>query len=183
MNNPARFKIYRLSESQDASEPLRLMAMRKGIADIEARASVSTTILDRFVEQMSTVKEKMPLGELLGSVDAPLINDGKRTRALDVFGKDKELLRAISDPAFNVHAITNSELQAILKGASWVNGMDGRRLSGRITRHLALLRKHGIIKQLPRQRKYVLTDKGRSITTALNVSLAASVERLLDSAA
>lgn len=40
-------------------------------------------------------------------------------------------------------------------------------LSGRISRHLRLLREHGLIKKLPRQHKYMLTDKGRKLTTAL----------------
>jgi len=61
--------------------------------------------------------------------------------------------------------------------------MTGRQLSSRITRHLALLRKHRLIEQLPKQRKYVLTDMGRRITAALNISLAASVDDLLNLAA
>ena len=183
MNNPKKFKIYRNAEHQDDGDRMKFMPMRKGIADAEARADVSKEIIDRFTEQMSTVKEKTRLGELLDSVDEPLVHDGKRTRALNAFGKDRELLRAISDPVFNVHAITNAELQKILAGTSWANNMTGKRLSGRITRHLALLRKHGLIEQLPNQRKYVLTEKGCAITTALNVSLVASVEELLHLAA
>jgi hypothetical protein len=183
INNPRMFKIFRHSEEQTLSEPMKLMPMRKGIADTEARADVSISILNRFTEQMSTVKDKTLLGKLLSSVDKHLINGAKRTRPLDVFGKDKEFLSAISDPAFNLHSITNKELQKMLKGSQWAKGLEGKRLSGRITRHLALLRKHGLIEQLPRQKKYVLTEKGRTITTALNVSLAASVEQLLDLAA
>ena len=61
--------------------------------------------------------------------------------------------------------------------------MAGKRLSGRITRHLALLRKHGLIEQLPRQRKYIITGVGCRMTTALDVSLATSVNALLSQAA
>jgi hypothetical protein len=46
---------------------------------------------------MSAVKEKTQLGELLSTVSKPLTLDGKKIRALDAFGKDLELLRAISD--------------------------------------------------------------------------------------
>ena len=183
INDPTTFRICRHSEDQFEGDPKRLLPMRKGIVDMEARAEVSKAIIDRFTEQMATIREKTRLWELLDTVDAPLVQDDKRTRALDVYGKDKELLRAISDPAFNVNAITNKELQRILSGKPWAKDMTGKRLSGRITRHLALLRKHGLIEQLPKQRKYVLTDKGRKITTVLNVSLAASVEELLDKAA
>ena len=136
-----------------------------------------------MVKGMSTVKENTRLEELLSSVETPIVDEGKRVRALDIFGKDKEFLRAISDPALDIHAITNKELQVILKGTPWAKNMTGKQLSGRISRHLALLRKHGLIEKLPNQRKYLLTDKGSKIAAALNVALAASVEGLLKLAA
>jgi len=183
MNDPTRFKIHRHAENQDKSEPKRFLLMRKGIADTAARFEISKNVIDRFSEHMATIKEKTRLGELLDSVGSPLENNGKRIRALDVFGKDMELLRAISDPSFDVDAITNSKLQKILKGTAWAKNMSDKQLSGRITRHLRLLRKHGLIKKLAKQRKYVLTDKGRKITTALDVALSTSVEGLLGLAA
>jgi len=57
--------------------------------------------------------------------------------------------------------------------------MTGKQLSSRISRHLRLLREHGLIKKLTNQRKYILTDKGRKLTTALNAALAASTEDLI----
>ena len=183
MNDPTRFKIHRHRENQDKTEPKKLLAMRKGIADINARAGVSLQIVNRFTEHMSCVEEKTPLEEMLGSVARPVYAKGKRTRGIEAFGKDKELLKAISDSTFDVSNITNKDLQRKLKDSAWANMMSGKQLSGRISRHLALLREHGLIKKLPNQRRYVLTDKGRKITTALNAALAASVNDLLSFAA
>ena len=183
MNNPTDFRIYRHSELQDKSEPKQYLEMRKGIADTHARYEVSKNAINRFTEHMSTAEEKVRLEELLSMVSKPLRDNGKRYRALDVFGKDQELLRAISDPVFDVNSITNKDLQKTLVETSWANKMSGKQLSGRISRHLLLLRKHGLIRKLPRQRKYTLTEKGRKITTALNAALAASVNDLLKSAA
>lgn len=183
MNNPSRFKVHRHVESQDKTEPKKFLPMRKGIADTFVRCEVSKSVINRFTEHMAAVEEKTRLGELLVSVSKPLMNKGKRLRALDVFGKDKELLCAISDPAFDVCAITNKELQNSLKGSAWAKDMTGKQLSGRISRHLLLLREHGLIRKLPNQRKYSLTDKGRKITAAIEAALAASVNDLLLSAA
>lgn len=108
---------------------------------------------------------------------------GKRIRALDAFGKDSELLRAIADPAFTVSGITNKALQKSLGGSAWAKNMSGKQLSGRISRHLLLLREHGLIRKLPKQRRYSLTDKGRKITVALDAALAFSVNDLLKMAA
>jgi len=178
-----KFKVHRHTEGQDKSEPKKLQPMRKGIADINVRAEVSRNIVDRFTNHMAAMEDKTQLGELLDSISKSFTVDGKKIRALDAFGKDHELLRAISDPIFDVSALTNKDLQEKLKGTAWAKGMGSKRLSGRISRHLLLLRKHGLIKKLPNQRKYALTEKGRLITAAVNAALAASVNDLLKLAA
>lgn len=183
MNDPSKYKIHRHSENQNLSEPKKYLPIRKGIADINVRAKVSSDIVDRFTEHMSTVKSDERLGYLLDSVCAPLKGKKKNIRALDVFGKDAELLRAISDPIFDVSAITNKELQKKLIDTPWAKNMSGKQLSGRISRHLSLLREHGLIKKLPIQHKYSLTEKGRKLTTSLCAAHASSVADLLKSAA
>ena len=183
MNNPTDFKIHRHAENQEKSEPKKFMNMRKGIADTYARFEVSKNTVDRFTEHMSAVEENARLEELLSLVSSPITNEGKRYRALDVFGKDLELLRAISDPSFDVCAITNKELQKALTATVWSKKMSGKQFSNRISRHILLLRKHGLIRKLPNQRKYTLTEKGRKFTTALNTALGASVNDLLKFAA
>jgi hypothetical protein len=183
MNDPTRFRIHRHAENQCKSEQKKLLPMRKGIADTATRAGVSRNVVDRFTEHMAAVEEKTRLRDLLNSVASPLFNQGKRFRALDVFGKDKELLCAVSDPAFDVHAITNKGLQQMLKGTPWDKKMSDKHLSGRISRHLRLLREHGLIKKLPNQRKYTLTDKGRKLTAAIEAALSSSVNDLLKLAA
>ena len=183
MNDPSKFKIYRHAENQDKSEPKRFMEIRKGVADTSARAEVSKSIIDRFAEHMASVEEKERLVELLSSIYAPLTRKGKKIRALEAFGKDRELLRAIADPAFNVSAITNKGLRKMLSGTPWAKGMSSKQLSSRISRHLHLLREHGLIKKLPNQNRYTLTAKGRKITSAVDAALAASVNGLLNLAA
>ena len=183
MNDPSQFKIHRYAENQDKSEQKRFLPMRKGVADTAARIEISKSIIDRFTEHMAAVEVNTRLGEVVAAVASPSIKQGKRYRALDVFGKDRELLLAISDPSFDVNAITNKELQGKLVGKTWANGMSGKRLSARITRHLRLLREHGLIKKLPNQRKYTLSDKGRKLTASLEAASAASVNDLLKLAA
>jgi len=183
MNAPNKFKIHRHTENQCKDEQKKFLPMRKGVADSAARFEISRSIVNRFTEHMSAVEEKERLGKVVASVASPIIRQGKKARALDLFGKDNELLLAISDPAFDVHAITNKGLQKILEGKSWAKGMAGKRFSGRISRHLRLLREHGLIKKLPNQRKYALTDKGRKLTAAIEAASAASVNDLLKLAA
>ena len=79
--------------------------------------------------------------------------------------------------------ITNKELQKILKGTLWAYTMTDKQFSGRLSRHLALLRKQDLIEKMPNQRKYLITDISCKITTALNAALAASAEEWLELAA
>jgi hypothetical protein len=115
---------------------------------------------------------------LISKVTKPIKSKGKRYRGLDVAGKDLALIQAIADPKFIVDAITNKQLQKSLSGTPWANGLVDRGLSARISRHLRLLREHGLIKKLPNQHKYALTAKGRALTTALNQFLGAKVSDL-----
>ena len=177
MNDPTKFRIHRTVEGSGSDEK-KFLPMRKGIADIAVRAQVSSSRLKNFTEHVATLEEEQSVGELISIVTKPAASNGKRYRGLDVTGKDLALLRAVADPKFTVDAITNRHLQKALSGTSWANGLEGRSLANRISRHLRLLREHGIIRKLPNQNRYALTAKGRAITTAINQFLGANVNDL-----
>lgn len=179
MNNPQKFLVKRLKENDDKSDGKKCLPMRKGIADINLRAKISAERNKSFAEQLATVSDKTPLGKLFDEITHSFSRSGKKIRGLDITGKDKDILRAISDPAFSVGAITNKALQERLINTEWAKGFTGKKLSSKISRHISLLRSHGLIRKLPNQHKYALTDKGRKITSALNAVLSASTEDLM----
>ena len=175
MNEPARFRVHRHVEGKSESVK-KLLPMRKGIADIVVRAKVSSDRIRSFTEHMATVTEPSTVGELFADVSVPVFSQGKRFRALEVTGKDLLFLQAVADPKYCVDAISNRHLRFTLDGTAWANGLTDKKLSARIGRHLRLLREHGLIKKLPKQNKYLLTDKGKKLTTALNLVLAANID-------
>jgi hypothetical protein len=158
-------------------------ALRKGVADIPLRAQVSQEVNDRLMDELSTFTNKTPLSELLAPHVHSRTKDGRRVRALDISGKDRELLQAISDPAFTVSGITNAVLRKKFCSTTWGAGRTDKQLSARITRHLCLLRDHGLIRKVPNRHRYHLTDRGRQLTSALHAMLSVSTEQLLDIAA
>jgi hypothetical protein len=177
MNDPTRFWIHRTVEGSD-SDKKKFLPMRKGIADIPVRTQICSQRINSFTEQIATFDEDISVGEILSKVNKPIVSNGKRYRGLDVAGKDLALLQTVSDMRFFVDSITNKHLQESLGGTPWANGLAGRSLSGRISRHLRLLREHGLIKKLPKQNRYLLTAKGRLLATALNQFLGAKVSDL-----
>ena len=108
---------------------------------------------------------------------------GKRVRAIDPTGKDLELLQAISDPALRISGLTNKMIRLRLQGKKFAKGRTDKQLSARVRRHLALLRDHGLIKKLPKQHRYQLTERGAKLTTVLNAFLVVFTEQLIDMAA
>lgn len=180
MNNPRKYYVQRLKENDDKTNSKKYLPMRKGIADINLRAKVSAERNKSFAEQLATVSNKTPVGKIFEEITHSVSRNGKKFRGLDVTGKDRELLKAISDPAFNAGSITNKALQEKLIGTEWANGITGKKLSSKISRQISLLRSHGIIRKLPKQHKYALTGKGRKISSALNAVLAASTEDLMN---
>ena len=135
------------------------------------------------MDQLCTFTDKTPLRELLGPFLSSRTKDGRRVRALDISGKDRELLQAISDSSFTVSGITNAALRKKLSSTPWGSGRTNKQLSARITRHLRLLRDHGLIRKVPNRQRYHLTDKGRQLTTALHAMLSASTDQLMQMAA
>ena len=177
INDPKKFSIIRTVSGDDSGEKKRL-GMRKGIADVYVRTQVSIDCINRFTEQVAALEDDTTVAEIISQVSKPVKSEGKRYRALDVTGKDLELLRAIADPKYNVDPITNKHLQAALKDTVWANKLEGKKLAARISRQLRLFREQGLIRKLPKQHKYTLTAKGRLLTTALNQFLGAKLSDL-----
>jgi hypothetical protein len=183
LNNPAAFRVWRHRQGQSPTAAKTLRPLRKTVADTPLRAQVSQEINDRFMNQMATLSDDRPVGLLLAPVTRRRIRKGRALRALDLTGKDRELLQAIADPKFAVSGMTNAKLRQNLRDTAWAAHRTDRQLAARLTRHLRLLREHGLLRKTPHRRTYHLTDTGRTLTTALSAMLAASTEKLLEKAA
>ncbi len=112
------------------------------------------------MDDLATLQDKTPVRTLIDGITQHVIKNGRRCRALDPVGKDRELLLAICDPAFRISGITNKMLRERLPNTPFGAGRTDKQLSAKISRHLRLLRTHGIIRKLPKQNRYQITIKG-----------------------
>lgn len=179
INDPGKFKVFRHKQGQDKNEPKQRLPMRKGIMDIPLRASVSQDVNNRFMDDLATLEEKTPIRSFMDELTVHITKNGCRFRGLEPVAKDRELLLALSDPAYLISGLTNKMLRERLSDTSFGSGRTRKQLSAKISRHLRLLRSHGIIRKLPRQNRYQVTLKGMRLANALSALLAASVENLL----
>ena len=88
----------------------------------------------------------------------------------------------INNPAHAVTGIRNADLRQRLPKHHGEKRTD-RQLTASATRHLRLLRAHGIIKKISKTHRYQLTDHGRTLVTAMTSALAASTKKLTKIAA
>ena len=80
---------------------------------------------------------------------------------------DARLLEAISKGPFLLHGLRNRDLQQALFGDPVDSPTEKRRRSAQISRKIRMLRAHGLLSKLPNTHRYVVSDKGRRVVTAL----------------
>jgi hypothetical protein len=152
--------------------------MRKGVADNTLRALVSQNVNNRLADHLVTMQSHPPAHSILRHVTSRKRKRGRSVRALEPTGKDLALLSAIADPRFRVNGFRNKHLRLELTDdPGFVDKTDKQR-SAKVTRLLRLLRDHGVIRRLPKSRRYQLSAKGRQLTIALLAALAASTQEL-----
>jgi hypothetical protein len=180
--HPKEFKVYRTAEN-DPESKLSWRILRRGMADIERRAEVSAASNKRYLSALASASGTMPLSELVGTLCEPVRKDNRPYRGLNPWSEhDGALLQAVSRGEFAINGLRNRDLRAILYPGK-ASAEEQRRQSAAITRKLALLRAHGLLKKVSSTHRYVLTEKGRQIATALLAARQADVEQLTKLAA
>ena len=182
-HNPSMFKAHRHKKGDSEETPKKLRGLRKSVADTPLTAAKAQQVNDRFMNHLAQCEDETPAAKIFAGVSKAKKKDGRRIRALDVTGKDRALIQAISTPKFSVSGMTNHALREILEGEEGYAGKTEKQLSSKVSRQLRMLRDHGLIKKMPRQNRYQLTPKGQQVTAVLNATLAASTQQLMKMAA
>ena len=178
VNEPKAFRVHRRKQGASPDAPKELLPLRKGVADTTLRARVCQEVNDRFSEHVASTRNSQPFESLLCGFTQRRRRGGRSVRALDPTGRDLATLRGIADPRFTVGGFCNKDLRQLLIENPRHVGKTEKQRSGMVTRTLRLLRDHGVIRRLPKSRRYQVTRKGRSLVTGLQAALSASTEEL-----
>jgi len=179
--NPRQFRVYRPSEKSVEGKN-KWLRMRSGVADLWRRAEVSRAANTRYLTALASVTDKTPLHEAASPACRAITVDGQRYRAINPWAQDAALLAVISRGEFALNGLRNRDVRRELFARA-SDPHEQRRQSGAVTRNLALLRAHGLIKKVPGTHRWVLTDNGRRIVTALLAARQANVDQLTQLAA
>jgi hypothetical protein len=179
---PDPFKVYRPAEN-DPEQRLRWQKLRRGVADLWRRGQVSQAANARYLEALASVTGKTPLRQEVEPVCRPCTIDGHRYRALNPWSaQDGALIEAVSRGEFALAGLRNRDLRRLLHPRQGTDEQERRRAAA-ITRKLALLRAHGILRKVSGTHRYQVTAHGRRILTALLAARQADVDQLTQMAA
>jgi len=182
INECEDFQVFRAPEGRP-DQPKKWRSMRRGLADLGRRAQVSKAANERYLVALAAVDEKRPLRQLADKLCRPITHNGRRYRALNPWSPwDGALLEAINRGEFAISGLRNRDLRAVLFPTK-ASDKQERRRSARVSRWLALLRAHGILRKVPASHRYHLTSKGRTLVTALLTAREANTEQLTKLAA
>jgi hypothetical protein len=182
LNRPHQFRVYRASE-RDPEGRKRWQVLRKGVGDLHRRAEICEAANGRYLEALASVRAAPSAGEVVRTVCRPVKKDGRRYRALNPWSEpDAAILEVISRGEWTLSGFRNRDVRAALY-PSKADATELRRQSGRVTRALARLRAHGIIKKVSGSYRYQVTCQGRQIVTTLLAARQADVEKLMALAA
>jgi hypothetical protein len=183
INDPADFKQFRTPEGkpEGAKDWHR---MRKGVADLHRRAEVSQGANDRYLRALASVEDTTSVGELANRLCQPATRNGHRVRPLNPYAPgDAKLFDAISRGEFTINGFRNRDVRVLLFHDDGASKQEQRRHAAAVTRKLALLRAHRLIKKVPGTHRYHLTTRGRVAVTALITARNANANTLTKLAA
>jgi hypothetical protein len=186
LNNPDDFRVFRPKQG-GPEEDKAWRPLRKGVADLYRRAEVSQAANERYAARAAALQDTTPLGQraepLCRRAPAPGKNRQRKVRALNPLASDDAaLLTAVLDPKFTINGLRNRDLVALL----WTKPAaadEHRRRSARVTRHIRMLRGHGVLTKVPKTHRYLVSETGRKAITALLAARNANAEFLTTNAA
>lgn len=182
LNRPHQFRVYRASE-RDPEGKKKWQVLRKSVGDLHRRAEICEAANRRYLEALASVRAGQSAGRVARGVCQPIKKDGRRYRGLNPWAEpDATLLAVISRGEWTMSGFRNRDVRAALYPGK-ADAAEQRRQSGRVTRALARLRAHGLIKKIGGSYRYQLTREGRQIVTALLAARQADVEKLIALAA
>lgn len=180
INDPSQFKVFRGTEANPEDQKWR--ELRKGVADLYRRAQVSQASNERYLSHLAEAECPATVEQLLMPLSKRITRDGRRYRGLRVMEQeDAELLSAVADGKFAINGFRNADIRQTLFGVAAKK--EQRKQSGRVSRKFGLLKAHGLIRRVPRTRRWMLTEAGQQVATLLAAARSASAPALLKTAA
>lgn len=184
INNARNFKAFR-SANDDPTKPCTWQKMRKGVSDLHRRCAVSRKSNERYLDALSAAAVNKTLHEAAQDACNPTSRHGRPVRGLNPWNEqDFKLLTFLAKGEWAINGFRNKNLRAWLDpDAQTLPSEVRKKLSAKATRLIGILRAHGLVRKVPRENRYVLSETGQTFAHALLIASSTEVKRLTDLAA
>lgn len=164
INNPREFKVFGTVHHHDGTESKQWKPMGKSISNLYRYAEVSKACNQRFVDAMVDIVPVKSAQQEIASVCSGKTIKGKRVPGFNVWAPDVlRIMEAVSDGRYLIGGFRNKDIGKVI----FPDMKDAKKRSSKTSRTLRKLRQHGLIKKVPRSRRYHVTSKGRRIMGVL----------------
>lgn len=189
INNTRCFDVFRHPED-DPSRPMSWQHMRKGVADLDRRAEISDGINKRYAEHISAADTGERFGELLDKACRKASLQGRNGKSVNVRALrpgdplDRRLLEFLKKGDWDLNGFANRDLDMFLNDGRGAKDADEKkRRSARASRLIRLLRAHGLVRKVKDRNRYMVTEYGHKLSTAIALAENVSIKKLGEKAA
>jgi hypothetical protein len=163
INNPRRFSVRR-RVTRKGIRKVRWVPMRRGIADLYRRVEVSRAAIERYLEALAIIVDLQPRSQLIDAVGKPIQSGKQKFRPLHpVSAEDSELFRVFMAGEFKIQGVRNADIRSRLYADTLEDPLQNKKMSGRVTRKLGLLRAHKLVYKVSGTNYYRPTRTGIEI--------------------
>ena len=164
INDPKEFKIHKDVNHRDGTTSKCWVPMGKSISNLYRYAEISKAANRRFLSSLCNVIPTQSIEKEINGICGKKVDRGRTYTGYNVWSPETfRLFEAISDGKYLIRGFTNQEIRRdICRG-----NPDTAKERGRMSRSLAKLRAHGLIRKIPHSRRYLVSDKGRRVMGAL----------------
>lgn len=165
INQPREFHVRRRRTRKGVAKMV-WCPMNKGVSNFYRYLEVARASNQRYLDALAVVDAPATSARQLDRLSQPVAYRGRRRRGLNLLDvEEQKLFQAILCGEHRLNGFRNRDILDKLHGPSR-DPADHRRNMHRVSRHLQLLRAHGLIKKVPHCHRYQVTHKGEAVMTA-----------------
>jgi hypothetical protein len=184
INHARNFKAFR-PPNDDESKRCSWQKMRKGVNDLHRRCEVSLKANERYLDALSVAQVNQTLRDVCKDACNRTSKNERPVRGLNPWNKqDAHLLTFLAKGEWALNGFRNKNLCRYLEPRFNERlPQERKKLSAKATRLIGLLRAHALIRKVPKENRYLLTELGQTFASALLIAGSIAVKQLTEMAA
>jgi hypothetical protein len=165
INNPREFRVRRMRTRAGRRE-MAWCPMNKGVCNLYHYREVALAANERYLDALLAVDDPAPAYRQVEKLTKPVIKAGRSYAGFNpASGPDVKLFQAVLDGNHLVRGFRNADIREALYTAT-DDPVERRRQSAAVGRLLKRLHVHGLIKKVPRSRRWLVTHEGHRVLGA-----------------